>query len=69
MASADCLLMTRQYDHIRKSAIISREIRNLISHFLTYKFSNRRKVLALYRMGFSGLLTDEEEGGHKGPPP
>ena len=48
----------------RKTAIISREIRNLISHFLTHKFSNRHKVLPLYRMVFFGSAQD----GRRHPP-
>ena len=54
MAAGDCLLMTRDCDHMRKTAIISREIRNLISHFLINKFSNEHKVLTVYRMVFFG---------------
>ena len=38
MAAGDCLPMTGEYDHMRKTAIISREIRNLMSHFLTQIF-------------------------------
>ena len=72
MAAGDCLLMTGEYDHMRKTAIISREIRNLMSHFLTHKFSNRHKVLTLYRMVFfraAHRSQMEEGGGKKGTHP
>ena len=68
MAAGDCLLMTRECDHVRKTAIISREIRNVTSHLLTQKFSNRHKVLTLYRMVFFGAhgwrRGQEEQKGH-----
>ena len=68
MAAGDCLLMTREFDHIRKTAIISLEIRNLISHFLTNWFSNTHKVLTLYRMGYFGAAHGSKRGeGAKRP--
>ena len=45
MAVGDSLPMTREYEHTRKTAILSRKIRNLISDFLTHKFSDTFKVL------------------------
>ena len=70
LAAGDCLLMTRKYGHMRKIAIISREIRNLIINFLKHKFSKRHTVLTLYRMVFFGAAHGWRRGaGQKGRPP
>ena len=45
MTAGDCLFMTKDYNNTRKTAILSRKIRNLIRYFLTDKFSNTFKDL------------------------
>ena len=44
MTAGDCLLMTREYDHAGKTALLSWKITSLIKDFFTYKFSNTFKV-------------------------